>query len=161
MPDNLAGLSAELLIASMLVRDGWNIYSPHRDRGFDFVATKKIRGRLCLRAIQVRGCYPVSRTKRKPAYGKIRMKLTELSEEMALVLPFYEPGNRTAMPACVAFIPRAEVRKHKRSKLFHCQPATISAGRIRPRKYYRKFFGKSGLRMMSRADFHSMRVNDG
>ena len=158
MEKNLSGLSAELLVASMMVRDGWNIYSPHRDIGFDLIATKNIRGILLFRPIQVRGCYLESKTKETNAYGKSKMELKEIHEEMALVIPYYEPDQTSPYPVYVAFLPHAEIRKHKNRDLYYAGPARARKGAIHMRKEYVRYFGMSGVRLMSDPNWKNLKV---
>ncbi len=63
MREQLGGLYAELLVSSLMAEAGWNIYSPHRDIGLGFIATKKAQAGILIRGVQVRGCYPESRGK--------------------------------------------------------------------------------------------------
>ena len=63
MREQLGGLYAELLVSSLMAEAGWNIYSPHRDIGLDFIATKKAQAGILIRGVQVRGGYPESRGK--------------------------------------------------------------------------------------------------
>lgn len=50
-PDYLA----ELYVAGVLADDGWNVYFPHRDEGFDFMISKYLGDRIVLRLVQVKG----------------------------------------------------------------------------------------------------------
>lgn len=56
---------AELLVAGILADDGWNIYFPHRDEGFDFIISKQVDGREIIRPVQVKGKYPENLEKRE------------------------------------------------------------------------------------------------
>ena len=49
---------AEFWVAGKLVDAGWNVYFPHRDKGFDLIATYTDGAQMQLRPIQVKGKYP-------------------------------------------------------------------------------------------------------
>jgi hypothetical protein len=42
---------AELHVAGRLADAGWDIYFPHRDKGFDFVISKVVNGAPILRPV--------------------------------------------------------------------------------------------------------------
>jgi len=45
---------AELYVAGVLARRGWNLYFPHRDEGFDFMISKIIGNDMVIRPVQVK-----------------------------------------------------------------------------------------------------------
>jgi hypothetical protein len=78
---------AELYIAGLMGDNGWSVYFPKRDVGFDFIATKTVVSGVLIRPVQVKGLYPSEVKKDKTGYGYIGM-LSQLHDDMALVLPF-------------------------------------------------------------------------
>jgi hypothetical protein len=56
---------AELYVAGKFADEGWNVYFPHRDKGFDFIVSKaNSSGIQMLRPVQVKGKYPTSPKKK-------------------------------------------------------------------------------------------------
>lgn len=109
---------AELYVAGILGDEGWSIYFPKRDVGFDFVATKEVEGRVIIRPVQVKGKYPTEEKRDFPTYGYIG-ELSQLHDEMALAIPFF-PTERTGVaPTCIAYMPRWQIRI-QRSRGFSC-----------------------------------------
>lgn len=50
---------AELYVAGSMAKAGWNVYFPHRDKGFDFIISKLIGGkRWVVRPVQVKSKTP-------------------------------------------------------------------------------------------------------
>jgi hypothetical protein len=136
---------AELFVAGRFADAGWNVYFPHRDRGFDFIVSKPDgKGSQILRPVQVKGKYPTEEKGDKPVYGYIG-KLTQLHPEMVLAIPFF---SRAApeVPICVAYLPLSLIREHQRG--YRCQPARFVGGRARPRRDFSRFFGTEGLAML-------------
>jgi len=146
MPEHFPGLPAELLVASKMAANGWNIYSPHRDIGIDFVATKQLGENLVIRPVQVKGCY-FRKRKDSAWYGKIDMELNQLHPEMVLAIPFFFPSHGHQELQFVAYMPRKQLRRKPNGK-FRCTPALVKDGRPAQRRDYTKFFDLSGLRLM-------------
>jgi hypothetical protein len=132
---------AELHVAGRLADAGWDIYFPHRDKGFDFVISKVVNGVPLLRPVQVKGKYPSGDKTDKTVYGYVG-KLTQTHPEMVLAIPYFSASSPDT-PAYVAFIPWASVKKHARG--FRCEPATYRSGEPRPRREFQKFFGEDGI----------------
>jgi hypothetical protein len=83
---------AELYIAGLMGDNGWSVYFPKRDVGFDFIATKTVFiatktvvSGVLIRPVQVKGLYASEAKKDKTGYGYIGM-LSQLHDDMALVL---------------------------------------------------------------------------
>lgn len=133
---------AELYVAGRFADAGWDIYFPHRDKGFDFIASKELEsGGYLIRPVQVKGKYPTAEKGNKTVYGYVG-RLTQLHAEMVLAIPFFSklvPG----VPTCIAYMPSSLVRKHSRG--FKSQPATFRDGVPAPRRDYAKFFDDGGL----------------
>lgn len=60
---------AEFWVAGKLVDAGWNVYFPHRDKGFDLIATYTDGAIIQIRPIQVKGKYPKPGTRNRKTYG--------------------------------------------------------------------------------------------
>lgn len=135
---------AELHVAGRLADAGWDIYFPHRDRGFDFVISKIVDGKPLLRPVQVKGKYPSDVKTDKDIYGYVG-KLTQQHPEMVLAIPYFSASS-PATPVCIAFMPPTCVKRHSRG--FRCQPAAYRNGEPRPRREYRKFFDRGGIELM-------------
>jgi hypothetical protein len=144
---------AELYVAGVLARAGWNVYFPHRDKGFDFIISKLVGETVVIRPVQVKGKYPESGKTDKHEYGYVG-KLSQLHEDMVLAIPFFS-GNRVGTPpAFIAYIPRSLVRKHSRG--FRCQPATFRGGLPQPRRDYSRFFDEQGIELLESQEWESL-----
>ena len=132
---------AELHVAGRLADEGWNIYFPHRDEGFDFVISKKVDGVLLLRPVQVKGKYPSKDKTDKAVYGYVG-RLTEIHPEMVLAIPYFSASSPNT-PVCIAFMPLVNVKQHSRG--YRCEPATFRKGEPKPRREYQKFFDRQGI----------------
>jgi hypothetical protein len=132
---------AELHVAGRLADAGWDIYFPHRDKGFDFVISKKVNGVLLLRPVQVKGKYPSEGKTDKAVYGYVG-RLTETHPEMVLAIPYFSESSPET-PVCIAFMPLSSVRQNSRG--YRCQPATYRKGEPKPRREHQDFFDKKGI----------------
>lgn len=151
-PRKLGGLSAELIVAAQLVEYGWNIYSPHRDVGFDFIATLPLPGgKVLIRPVQVRGRFPES-MEDTPYLGKLKVELSQWDEEMVLAMPFFRTDDGIQKLVCVAFMPFFQLRAkaNKTKEWFSCHPARIKNGAIEPRPFFKKFFDGAGIAAMAK-----------
>jgi len=136
---------AELFVAGRFADAGWNVYFPHRDKGFDFIASKETdAGDYLIRPVQVKGKYPTKEKADKTVYGYVG-RLSTLHQEMVLAIPFFS-RDAAEVPTCVAYLPRGIIRTHSRG--FRCQPASFRNGLPAPRRDYAKFFDKDGLAML-------------
>jgi hypothetical protein len=143
MPLHQRDYFAELYVAGLMGDNGWNVYFPKRDIGFDFIATKTIESRVLIRPVQVKGLYPSEAKKDKTGYGYIGT-LSQFHDDMALVLPYFPTDRVGPAPVCIAFMPRSEIRSQL-GRGYKCFPAKFVAGRAEPRETFRKFFGLHGL----------------
>ena len=134
---------AELYIAGLMGDTGWAVYFPKRDVGFDFVAVRNVEGATLVRPVQVKGLYPTEVKKDKAGYGYIG-SLSQLHDDMILVLPFFSTDRAGPAPECIAFMPRSEIRPQA-GRGFKCTPAKFVGGRAQPRETFQKFFGPPGL----------------
>jgi hypothetical protein len=146
---------AELYAAGRFADAGWNVYFPRRDRGFDFIVSKRsAAGLQLLRPVQVKGKYPSSGKGDKNVYGYIG-DLTELHPEMVLAIPFFSPRS-PGIPICTAYLPLSLVRRHSRG--FKCEPATLRGGTPKPRRDYAKFFDEAGLKLVEQSDWRTLTI---
>src|ERR1700733_13921194 len=135
---------AELHVAGRHADAGWDIYFPHRDKGFDFVISKVVHGAPILRPVQVKGKYPSGEKTDKSVYGYVG-KLTRTHPEMVLAIPSFSASSPHT-PVYIAFMPWASVKPHSRG--IHCQPATYRGGEPKPRRKFEKFFDEDGIKRM-------------
>jgi hypothetical protein len=146
---------AELYVAGRFADAGWNVYFPHRDKGFDFVVSRPHgdNGQL-IRPVQVKGKYPTTQKTAKPVYGYLG-RLSQTHPEMVLAIPFF-PTSSSDMPACTAYMPLSLIRQHQRG--FRCEPASFGARGPVPRRDYAKFFDDRGLRLLAEPTWATMKV---
>ena len=133
---------AELYVAGKLADAGWNVYFPHRDRGFDFVISKPGPGGVVIRPVQVKGKYPTDVKTNKLVYGYVG-RLTEVHPQMLLAIPYFRLTGTELAPVHIAYMPYRTIKKHKRG--FRCQPASFTNSIPVPRRDFRKFFDDSGI----------------
>ena len=133
---------AELYVAGRFADADWDVYFPHRDRGFDFIISKETAdGLTMIRPVQVKGKYPSQEKGDKTTYGYIG-KLTALHPDMVLAIPFFSPAQ-PGTPVCVAYMPSSQIRPHQRG--FRCEPAAFRSGEPKPRRDFRQFFDEVGM----------------
>ncbi len=132
---------AELHVAGLFAESGWNVYFPHRDKGFDFIAVKSVRDSFLIRPVQVKGKYPEAGKNSYPTYGYVG-KLSQVHPEMVLAIPYFESGDIPILKH-VAFLPFCMVRSH--SEGHRCQPAKFVNGSAYPRGDHSKYFDHVGL----------------
>jgi hypothetical protein len=141
----VADYFAELYVAGRFADAGWNVYFPHRDKGFDFIVSKPgPKSRPLIRPVQVKGKYPTEGKRSWPAYGYVG-RLTQLHPDMVLAIPYFSLHS-PALPTCVAYMPMAQIKRHSRG--YRCQPAAFSDGTARPRRDFAKFFDSQGLALL-------------
>jgi hypothetical protein len=148
---------AELYVAGRFADAGWNVYFPHRDKGFDFIISKPHAevGQL-IRPVQVKGKYPTDEKGDKTVYGYIG-RLTQTHPEMVLAIPFFSK-QQACIPSCVAYMPLALIRKHQRG--FRCEPASFRGGCAVPRRDYMKFFDDGGLALLENLNWKASAIKD-
>ena len=136
---------AELYVAGRLADAGWNVYFPHRDKGFDFIISKSVtRGGPIIRPVQVKGKYPTDEKGDRNAYGFIG-SLSETHSTMILAIAYF--GRRSPTdPVCVAYMPLTSFKLNRRG--IRCQPASYKDGIPKPRREFAKFFDGSGIALL-------------
>jgi hypothetical protein len=135
---------AELYVAGLFAEAGWNVYFPHRDKGFDFIVEKDEGGRHQIRPVQVKGKYPTREKGDQNTYGYMG-KLTATHSEMVLAISFF-PSEWSHAPTCTAFLPFSLVRRVSRG--YRCYPATFKNGLATPRRDFLRFFDRRGLELL-------------
>ena len=133
---------AEYYVAGLFADAGWEIYSPHRDRGFDLIVAKNVGDGMVILPVQVKGLYPTGTKTNKATYGYTG-KLSALHASMILALPFFYTDHTKPSPAFTAFMPFSEIRSASRG--YRCHPATFRDGRPSPRRDFAKFCDADGL----------------
>jgi hypothetical protein len=134
---------AELYVAGIFGDEGWAVYFPKRDIGFDFIVSKEVNGTVLLRPVQVKGLYPTPEKLDKDTYG-FAGTLSAVHAEMVLAMPFFSATERGAAPACIAYVPLTEMRDRERGGV-RCVPCRLVAGAPQPRPSFAKFFDHDGL----------------
>lgn len=136
---------AEYYVAGLFADAGWEIYSPHRDRGFDFLVTKEINNRTTLVPIQVKGLYPTQEKTDKSVYGYVG-KLTATHPDMVLALPYFDTDHSKPSPLFTAFMPLDEIKVISRG--YRCQPALFRDGIALPRRDFTRFCNIEGIELI-------------
>ena len=132
---------AELFVAGLFADAGWNVYFPHRDKGFDFIVTKQIDGVEKIRPVQVKGKYPTSSKRDKVVFG-YRGALSKVHPEMVLAIPFFNVQRRDSADL-VAYMPFSMIKPHGSG--YRCEPATYQNGLAVPRRDFNIYFNNDGL----------------
>ncbi len=96
---------AEMYVAGVLADDGWDIYFPRRDRGFDMIVSRPSEGSTLVRPVQVKGKYATEGKTDKARYGFVG-DLTAFHPDMLLVIPYFTSSTAPA-PKLIAWMPRA------------------------------------------------------
>lgn len=133
---------AEMYVAGVMADAGWNIYFPHRDQGFDLIATLPTDGGTIVRPVQVKGKYPTEGKTDKARYGYVG-KLTAFHEDMVLAIPLFE-GMSDPAPTHIAWMPRHEIKPMSGDR-WRCEPARFVGGHPEPRPGLAFYFGAPGL----------------
>jgi hypothetical protein len=146
-PTLAAGISrtrdyfAEMYVAGVLADEGWDIYFPRRDRGFDMVVSRASQDTTIVRPVQVKGKYASDAKTDKSRYGYVG-DLTAFHDDMILAIPYFTSQNPHA-PAMIAWMARTEIRPHARG--WRCEPARFVAGLPEPRPGFAACFDEPGL----------------
>jgi len=140
---------AEMYVAGILADNGWNVYFPRRDQGFDFIITKPIENQIRLRPVQVKGKYP-QKDKRDAAFYGYLGSLSQLHPDMVLAIAFFPTDRAGVAPDHVAYMPYSRVRP-QRSWGYQCQPACYRSGKAESRRDFRKYFDRDGMLYMESA----------
>ncbi|PJG47067.1 hypothetical protein CAF53_01580 [Sphingobium sp. LB126] len=137
---------AEMYVAGVMTDKGWNVYFPHRDQGFDFIATLPTEKGTIVRPVQVKGKYPTEGKTDKARYGYVG-KLTAFHPDMVLALPLFA-GLAAPAPRYIAWMPFEEIRAMTKDR-WRCEPARFVGGEPRPRDGFVHFFDDAGLARLS------------
>lgn len=133
---------AEMYVAGLMADAGWNIYFPHRDQGFDMIATFDAAEGTIVRPVQVKGKYPTEGKTDKARYGYVG-GLTAFHEDMILAIPLFAGLNDPA-PLHVAWMPREAIKPVAKDR-WRCEPARFFQGLPVPRMSFVGFFDQEGL----------------
>lgn len=136
---------AEFWVAGKLVDAGWNVYFPHRDKGFDLIATYTDGAQMQLRPIQVKGKYPKEGTRNRKTYG-FRASLSAMHERMVLAIPMFVNVD-DPMPLHVAWMPREKIVQEENGN-WRCEPAKFKDGVPIPRQEFEQYFDQGGLELL-------------
>jgi hypothetical protein len=150
-PKNQRDEFAEQYIAGLFADAGWSVYFPRKDKGFDFIVSKKTDAGMILRPIQVKGKFPETLTAVRKKYG-YRGKLTATHPDMVLVIPLFSSLERLAHPDCVAYMPFNRIGKAK-DGTFWCGPAKLEKGKVSAKMGFQRYFDEQGLKAVESTDF--------
>jgi hypothetical protein len=134
---------AELYVAGVFGDQGWAVYFPKRDVGFDFMISKEVNGEVIIRPVQVKGRYPTAEKKDQPAYG-FSGTLSAVHPEMVLAIPFFSAEGRSSAPSCIAYMPLTQIRGTE-SRGVRCVPCRFVSGVPQPRQSFAKYFDHAGI----------------
>jgi hypothetical protein len=146
-PESQRDYFAELYVAGIFGDAGWAVYFPKRDVGFDFIVSRAIGESTLIRPVQVKGLYPTALKKDKDVYG-FSGALTAVHPDMVLALPFFAAKIRGVAPACIAYMPRGQVRPRSKGG-FRSVPCRLTSGIPQARPEFAKFIGEAGLLAVS------------
>lgn len=140
---------AEFQIASLLSKASWDIYIPYRDKGWDFIASKRIKtinGVLeIFRPIQIKGKYSTTKLKNYKQYG-YRGKLSKVHDDMVIAIPFYPLGTANS-PVTIAFLPKSRLQCSK-TGIYQAAPCSYQNHNIIKLNDYIQFFDSAGISLM-------------
>ena len=150
---------AELYVAGRFADEGWDVYFPHRDQGFDFIVSRwdaddKMQR---LRPVQVKGKFPAEDKGDQEKYGFVGT-LTQLHPDMVLAMPFFASHEKQA-PIHIAYLPLSVI--HRSGDDHRCHPARFRNSRAEPRPHYANFFDQSGISLTKRDDWSTLTVERG
>lgn len=143
---------AELYVAGLFAEEGWRVYFPHQDDGFDFIAMKDQADVSLIRPVQVKGKYPTDKKLDNRAIG-FTGELTRRHPEMVLAIVYFEVSDVPVIRH-VAFMPPSMFKENKRG--IRCLPAKFQQGKAVPRGDHAKFFDRKGLQQIVNRDWKSM-----
>lgn len=132
---------AEMCVAGVLADKGWNVYFPHRDQGFDMIATFATENGIIMRPIQVKGKYPQDGKLKKPTYGYVG-KLTATHPDMVLAIPYFSAASGY-FPDHIAWVPFSHIKSH--SSGYRAEYAQFGNGKANPRPGFTYLFDELGL----------------
>lgn len=139
---------AEMCVAGVLADNGWNVYFPHRDVGFDLIATIVVENETLIRPVQVKGKYPTSAKTDKSRYGFVG-RLTATHPHMVLAVPYFSSTSGN-FPDHIAWVQWSKIKPSSRG--FSAEYARFVGGRPEPRPGFLEMFDQDGLDALIRID---------
>ncbi|KTE04105.1 hypothetical protein ATE68_00080 [Sphingopyxis sp. H038] len=133
---------AEMYVAGLMADAGWNLYFPHRDQGFDMIATYAAADGMIVRPVQVKGKYPTEGKTDKARYGYVG-PITAFHDDMILAIPLFA-GLEDPAPRHIAWMPRKAIRPAAQDR-WRCEPARFVDGLPKPRDTFLGYFDQVGL----------------
>jgi hypothetical protein len=158
-PKNQRDEFAEQYVAGIFADAGWSVYFPRKDKGFDFIVSKKTDAGLIIRPVQVKGKFPETTTAVRKKYG-YRGKLTAIHPDMVLVIPLFTSLERLAHPDCVAYMPRTQISAAKEGT-FWCGPAKLEKGKVSAKESFKRYFDEEGLKTVEKKNFGHEVIHNG
>lgn len=150
-PKNQRDEFAEQYVAGIFADAGWSVYFPRKDKGFDFIVSKKTDAGIIIRPVQVKGKFPETTTAVRRKFG-YRGKLTAIHPDMVLVIPLFNSLERFPYPDHVAYMPRTQISAVKEGT-FWCGPAKLEKGKVSPKESFQHYFNKQGLKAVESKSF--------
>jgi hypothetical protein len=150
-PKNQRDEFAEQYVAGIFADAGWSVYFPRKDKGFDFIVSKKTDAGMVIRPVQVKGKFPETTTAVRKTYG-YRGPLTAIHPDMVLVIPLFTSLKRLAHPDCVAYMPRTQIKEPKEGT-FWCGPAKLEEGKVSAKGSFQSYFDEEGLKAVENKTF--------
>jgi hypothetical protein len=145
---------AEMYVAGILADDGWELFFPYRDRGFDFVIFRQIDGHDIWRPVQVKGLYKTYESEKGGGYG-FHGRLSRRHPEMVLAMPYFTSQARQA-PHTIGFMPNQWIRTSSNAtadRPHRCEPARVVDGIPEARPNFARFFDEQGLLLLQNPGF--------
>lgn len=150
-PKNQRDEFAEQYVAGIFADAGWSIYFPRKDKGFDFVVSKKTDAGQVVRPVQVKGKFPETTVAVRKKYG-YRGKLTAIHDDMVLVIPLFTSLEKLTHPNCVAYMPLTKITRLENGT-FWCGPAKLERGKVSPKEKFQRYFDEQGLKAVEDKNF--------
>jgi hypothetical protein len=149
-------LFAELYVAGLFADAGWSVYFPHRDVGFDFIATKVAQPSVIIRPVQVKGRYPEPGRRSRGWLGW-EGTLTQIHPEMVFAISFF-PTTHESAPLFTAFLPLVSLNPDRTEpNNYSVYPGSYNCQTTVQRKMFRPFIGAEGLDLVATAGFNDAR----
>jgi len=142
-PINQRDEFAEQYVAAIFADAQWSVYFPRKDKGFDFIVSKKTATGMILRPVQVKGKFPESLTAVRLQYG-YKGRLTALHPDMVLVIPLFTALARLAYLDCIAYMPFGRIDDDGGGQ-YSCEPARLQNGTVSAKPSFRRYFDDAGL----------------
>jgi hypothetical protein len=127
-----------------MIKAGWDIYFPHRDFGFDFIAIKQQGKDILIRPVQVKGKYPDKDKENWKHYG-FWDNLSAVHRDMVLVIVYFSVPERSI--DFIVYMPESEIDPQKDGR-YKCEPAMFKEGQSILKDKYKEYADEWGLQRL-------------